>query len=230
MGRLPIGPPPSVTPTASAVVSALMATLGKDTCFVYGALVLEDPGRRVFNLLHAHSYKRHTYAILPTHDAFVRGRALTPRLTVSSAGAQWEAALDPPVLMCRNLCDADEACADETGNPKRITLFYWFEITDLRDGTKMQYTYIKPENWPYYSIHHMVDAVKRYKLNIENMGYIFPTRREDEYYAQKQADTRRGDAHIYYDENIRVGNEVFLSCDEYTSALDAIIAANNNTL
>ena len=215
------GPP---GPTASAVVAALMGTLGPKTCFVYGALVIEDPGHRVFGLLRARSYKRLSYAILPTHDALLKGHALAPRLKVAGSDGQWEAALDPPLLMCRALCgeDANGKCAHETRNPKRVVLFYRFETTDLRDGRRTQYTYMKPEDWPYYTLHHAVDAVKRYKLKIENSGFMFPTRREDEYYAQRAADTTHNDARSYYDENIRVGNEVFLSVGEYADALQQL--------
>ena len=214
------GPPPS-GPTASAVVSALVDTLGRNSCFVYGALVLEDPDHRVFDALRAHGYRRHTYAILPTHDALLRGRHLNPRIELKDADAQWEAALEPPLLMCRSWC-VDDHCAQETSRPKRIVLFYRFETSDLRDGRRTHYTYIKPENWPYYNYHHVVDAVKRYKLGIENMGAVFPTRREDEPYARQGAETHRSDARTYYDENIRVGNEVFLSHAEYAPALAKI--------
>lgn len=196
------------------------SVLDAGTCFVYGAFVLEDPEHRVYNLLRGcpGTYRRYTDLVHATHGAFIHGLHFNAQVAVdrkTAQSGQWELPLNPPITkLCAQFC-TDETCLSSSQSVhKRVALFYKFAVWDRRDGVQRQYLYMKLEDHPYYAPQHAVAAFKRYVVNTPNVHSTFPSHREEE--AFHTFSKPAGDPEtIYYNKNIRSGNEMFLTLRQY---------------
>lgn len=240
MSFLGFGPPlRRLNFTPESLVETLVSIISEEgACFIFGAFVIEDPDHAVFTQLLESAYKRWTYSIFPTHDVFLTGaRARNGYYTrspsdengktVKALRGQWEVPIkdfSPCLKACEN-----QVCKTSVGETKqRVILMYPFETIKITTGEKKRYTFMKLEDRAFYNPLHLVDAIKRYQFGQAHTSDFFDSRREDDvpssnrYKIDQKLRWANSAEAIFYDDNVRASNEMFVPWHAFGEKLQAV--------
>lgn len=216
-------------------------------CFLYGALVLDDPNGRIFDFLLSHEVydKKRSTGFGATHMLFINSAKFRKRRRSSAPAAaaaaevatsynldrqfsrrHYELPFNPPLnYICKRSCRTGELpkeeCASEEAS-KGVLLFHPFKIVSADGSHSRQYIYLKLEGHLHDKSQHIASAFKRYVLHREKTDK-YKKRREDDKIVQHhlvdnvQMLRAAGDAASrikseleFYDQHVRVGNEVYI--------------------